>query len=149
MTTSVLSMLIGKSIKDPSHVIKQGWQGTRPFMTGCLIITDDVFSICSGLVVDVGQDEKSSLYSVTVEYEYAVWVRYCQLESCDVAFGDTIERKTRIGTAYNGLLRFEYCSDEFSVFPVRTTDRQMYKHDPMPILVGDLTLPDPEEATED
>lgn len=143
MTATVLSLLTGVSISDPSHVIKQGWQGSRPFMTGCLIITDNVYSICAGTVIDIGVDNKNGLYSVTIEYNYVLWVRYCQLGSCDVAVGDSVSRGTKIGVPHRELLRFEYCTDTFSVFPMRCGTRQLYKHDPMPVLSGDVDLSDP------
>lgn len=149
MTTDILSMLIGTPIKDPSHIIKQGWQGTRPFMTGCLIITDNVFSICQGTVVAVGQDDMSDLYTVTVEYDYLTCIRYCNLKSCNVAFGDQISRGTKIGNTYKGELRIEYCTSEFSQFVARTADRQLYKHDPMPVLTGLVSLPDGTGSSED
>lgn len=149
MTTDIISTLVGATIKDLSHVIKQGWQGTRPFMTGCLIITDNVFSICTGTVAAVGQDEASELYTVTVEYDYVTWVRYCNLQSCDVDFGDRVVRGTKIGNTYKGELRIEYCTDEFSQFVARTTDRQLYKHDPMPVLAGIVSLPDKTDSSEE
>lgn len=146
MNYPILSMLVGTNVTDLSRVIKQGWTDTRPFMTGCLINTTNVFSICEGSVIAVGIDDKNKLYSVTIEYDYLTWVRYCQLSSCDVAFGDKVKRGTRIGKAYKGTLRFEYCSDTVSDFTVRTCTRQLYKNDPMVILEGDLELPDIEET---
>ena len=144
MNFDVISSLVGNPINDLSHVIKQGWQNSRPFMTGCLIYTDNVFSICSGTVLDVGVDDKNNLYSVSVEYEYATWVRYCLLQTCNVSVGDVLSKDDKIGSTYKGVLRFEYCTDEFSLFPYRTNDRQLYKHDPMPILTGEIELSDPD-----
>lgn len=146
MSMEILSTLTGKSVKDLSKVIKQGWQNTRPFMTGCLIYTDNVFSICDGTVIDVGVDDKNNLYSVSVEYEYATWIRYCLLQTCNVSVGDEISIGDKIGSAYKGVLRIEYCTDEFSVFPYRNGDRQLYKHDPMPVLTGEVELPEIDEA---
>ena len=146
MTTDVLSTLTGTSVTKASNVIKQGWQGSKPFMTGCLITTDTAHSICEGLVIDIGTDDKNNLYSVSVEYEYALWVRYCLLKSCDVSVGDRITKGTKIGTAYKKSLRFEYCTDEESDFTLRISDRLLYKHDPMPVLNGEVELPDISEG---
>ena len=146
MNTAVLSTLLGRTIDDAASVIKQGWQGTRPFMTGCLINTDDVFSICTGTVVDIGQDNKNNLYSVTIEYNYSTWIRYCLLQFYEVAVGDQVVVGTKIGTTYKGVLRFEYCSDTFSVFPYRQGTRQLYKHDPMPVLTGEIALPEVDDS---
>lgn len=146
MNTEVISILTGKSVADISHVIKQGWQNTRPFMTGCLIYTDDVFSICDGMVVDIGKDDKNNLYSVTVEYEDALYVRYCLLQTCNVSVGQEIGLSDKIGSTYKNVLRFEYCTNEFSVFPFRCGNNQLYKHDPLPVLIGEVTLPEIDEA---
>lgn len=146
MNTEVISILTGKSVADISHVIKQGWQNTRPFMTGCLIYTDDVFSICDGMVVDIGKDDKNNLYSVTVEYEDALYVRYCLLQTCNVSVGQEIGLSDKIGSTYKNVLRFEYCTNEFSVFPFRCGNNQLYKHDPLPVLIGEVALPEIDEA---
>ena len=142
MNTTILSTLLGTQVSDVSKVIKQGWQATNPYMTGCLIYTDAVYSICTGTVVEIGKDDKNNLYSVTIEYDYGIWIRYCLLQSYVVAIGDDVSSGTKMGDAYKGVLRFEYCTEEFSVFPYRTEDRQLYKHDPMPILTGEIELPE-------
>lgn len=142
MTSAVLSILVGQSIQDVSHIIQQGWQNTRPFMTGCLINADDVYSICTGTVIDVGIDDKNNLFSVTVEYNYALWIRYCMLQTCNVSVGDKLATSDKIGSTYKNIVRLEYCTDEFSVFPCRCGDRQLYKHDPMVVFSGEVTLPD-------
>lgn len=137
-----ISTLIGVTINDLSHVIKQGWQNTRPFMTGCLIYTDNAFSVCDGIVRDIGMDDKNKLYSISIEYTYDCWIRYCMLQNCNVSVGDEISKGDKIGSTYNGILRFEYCTDEFSTFPFRSGDVQLYKHDPLPILTGETELPE-------
>lgn len=142
MNTDVLSTLTGTSVNDISKVIKQGWQNTRPFMTGCLLYTKNAFSICGGIVLDVGVDDKNNLYSVSVEYDYQTWVRYCMLQTCNVSVGDKVKKDDKIGTTYKNVLRFEYCTDEFSVFPYRCGNRQLYKHDPMVVLSGSVSLPE-------
>jgi hypothetical protein len=148
MNTDIFSILVGTYIDDPSHIIKQGWHNVRPFMTGCLIIVDVIYSICEGTVVDIGIDDKNNLYSITVEYDYDIWIRYCLLKSCSVSVGDSVAIGTELGITDDGLLRFEYCNDDFSVFPLRINDRQLYKHDPMPILIGEVELPNAEVEVE-
>ena len=139
---AILSGLVGRSVDNFSEVIKQGWHDIRPFMTGCLISTTSAYSICSGTVIDVGKDDKNLTYSVTVEYEYLTWIRYCLLKSCDVEFGDKVSIGTKIGDTYNKVLRFEYCTNDDSRFPTRIGLRCLYKQDPMVILDGSRTLPD-------
>lgn len=149
MTPTIISTLIGKSTKDPYKYIKKGWQDTKPYMTGYLMSADNVHSICSGIVLDVGIDNKTKLYSVTVEYEYLTWVRYCLLQTCDVKFGEKVSIGTKLGKAYKGTMRFEYCNNNISDFPVRLDGRCLYKQDPLVILEGDLELPDKTDEVTD
>lgn len=141
MNTLILSTLTGTNVNNPSQVINQGWHGSQPFMTGCLVNTKTACSICSGLVIDVGVDDKNNLYSVTVEYNSVLWVRYCLLSKCLIALGDKVSLGTKIGITYKNLLRFEYCNKDVSDFPVRIGTRQLYKHDPAPVLFGQELLP--------
>ena len=79
MISDIMSLLIGKDIDNPYKYIIQGWQDTAPYMTGYLISASQVYSICSGVVIDIGKDNKNNLYSVTIEYDYSTWIRYCLL----------------------------------------------------------------------
>lgn len=142
MIPDIISLLVGKDISDASAYIIQGWQSGDVNMTGTLISANNVYSICSGTVINVGKDNKNNLYSVSVEYEYAIWIRYCMLKSVNVKVGDEVDRGDKIGNAYNNALRVEYCTDEESDFPFRCGEWELYKQDPMIILSGELELPD-------
>lgn len=137
MIYEVLSMLTGETIMDSSNVIEQGWHDSQPFMTGCLIKTSNVYSICPGIVINIGVDDKNNLYSVTVEYDSQTWVRYCMLGNVSVNVGDSVEFQTKIGTSHKNLIRFEYCTPEVSNFPVRELTSQLYRQDPTPVLFSD------------
>ena len=145
MIPDIVALLIGKDITDPDKYIIQGWQSGDVNMTGTLISADEVFSICSGTVIDIGRDSKNNLYSVSVEYEYATWIRYCLLESVSVIVGDILSRGAEIGKAYKGEMRLEYCTDDESEFPFRSGNIELYKQDPIIILSGDIDLPDPDD----
>lgn len=144
MTPDIIALLIDKDIVDPDKYIIQGWQSGNTNMTGTLISADQVYSICSGMVIDIGKDSKNNLYSVSVEYEYATWIRYCLLDSVDVVVGDSVSRGASIGKTRNGELRLEYCTDDESEFPFRCGNMELYKQDPIVILAGDIDLPDPD-----
>ena len=144
MIPDIISLLIGEDTITPEKYIIQGWQSGDVNMTGTLISAKDVYSICSGTVVDVGKDSKNNLYSVSIEYEYATWIRCCLLESIDVAVGDILSRGDSIGRAYKGQLRLEYCTDDESEFPFRCGNIELYKQDPIVILNGDIDLADPD-----
>ena len=139
MNTNILSILTGLTDINISKVIKQGWHGGRPFVTGCLINTDNVYSVCQGVVIGIGKDD-NNLYSVTVEYNSQLWVRYCLLKSYSISIGERVLLNTKIGNAYKNTLRFEYCTANKSDFPIRVLNRQLYKHDPAPVLFGQELL---------
>lgn len=144
MIPDIISLLIGEDTTTPEKYIIQGWQSGDVNMTGTLINVNKVFSICSGKVIDIGKDSKNNLYSVSVEYEYATWIRYCMLDSINVKVGDDLSRGDEIGKAYKNQLRLEYCTDDESEFPFRCGTMELYKQDPMIVLDGDIDLADPE-----
>lgn len=136
MIGDILSTIVGASLSDSSKVVIQGWHDSPPYLTGTLISASSVYSMSTGVVIAVGQDDKNDLYSVTVEYNYVTWFRYCLLKTCEVNVGDTVAIGTKIGTTSKDTLRFEYCSQAPSDFPMRALGRQLYKQDPTPILFG-------------
>ena len=129
----ILSDLVGTRIDDPKTVIYQGWTG---YNTGCLIKTSNVYSICNGKVISVEFDPKNDLYSITVELNSHIWVRYCKLSNTSVAVGQSLKPKDFIGIAYKQLMRLEYCNTEKSPHPIREIGKQFYKHDPTPLIFG-------------
>lgn len=131
---TALSTLTGKAVTDPKSVIDRGWSCSRTNTTGCRIKTDKVHSICQGVVLSVLQDPKDSAWCVTVEVNSSIWVRYCRLSSVVVKEGQNITSGTLIGDAYKKLMRLEYCTSTESRFPVRVRNKQLYKHDPTPII---------------
>ena len=132
----VLSTLVGERIDNPKSVIEQGWSVSIEANTGCLIRTTLVHSICNGKVLAVELDPKNNTWTVTVEFTSNKWVRYCRLGEVEVSIGQQLKPKDLIGVAYKGLMRLEYCNSEKSQFPVRVLNRQLYKHDPTPIIFG-------------
>ena len=137
MSEYVLSVLVGKEVKDPSTVIEQGWVDGNTCNTGCLIKTKGVYSICDGKVIGIEKDPKNNTWSITVEYDSQHWIRYCCLSATGLLTGQAVSEKSSIGVANNGLMRLEYCTSEKSQFPVRVLNQQLYKQDPTPILFGE------------
>ena len=140
MNTDVLSTLTGMTIKDPRSVIDQGYVGSDPLTANCLIRTFEVHSICRGVVLAVEQEPKYNHWCVTVEVDSRRWVRYRSLASAKVKAGQTVTKDTFIGYGYKGMVRFEYCTDQQSQFPVRILEKQLYKQDPSPVLFGTENL---------
>lgn len=136
----VLSNLTGKRVDDPTTVIEQGWVGSTEYNTGCLIKTSRVNSISSGVVIDIGQDPMDDTWSVTVELNPRLWVRYCRLLTVAVAVGQKLAVSDYIGAAYKSMMRLEYCTNKSSAFPVRALNKQLFKNDPTPIIFGSGNL---------
>lgn len=140
MNTTVISQLIGKTVSDITAVVTQGYIGNDTHTAGCKIKTTSVYSICTGTVLDVSRDPYDNTWCVTVENNSQRWVRYCQLSDIEVHAGQHLGQNDLIGSADKGVMRFEYCTTTKSQFPVRYFSRQMYKHDPTPILFGMIWL---------
>lgn len=142
MILSVFSSLYGEPIVDATRLIQQGFVSTPSgkSVTGTILLITKVHSISQGLIIDIGQDPISHLYSVTVEYSSSEWFRYCELQSVDCEIGDGIIPGQFIGIANHGKIRFEYCTLEHSTYIVRLGARVMYKQDPLPILYGEKQL---------
>jgi len=140
MNNSVLSMLVGRKLSDNESVIDQGYSGKNQATAGCFIKTQAVYSICKGTVLSVERDPNTSAWCVTVWVNSQQWVRYCYLSAVKVVVGTEISENTPIGYAYKNLMKFEYCTATKSKFPVRVSTKQLYKHDPTPVLSGQIPL---------
>ena len=140
MNTKTLSILTGIENVEVKDVLSRGYSGSTSFNAGCWINTQDVNSICEGTVIDIGRDPKNSTWSVTIEVTSQRWVRYCSLSAVKVILGAPVYVGTSIGYSYKKLMRFEYCNPDKGPFPVRVSMKQLYKHDPTPILLGQLDL---------
>lgn len=130
----VLSVLTHSDVQNARDVIVQGFLGNSTGTANCAIKTTEVYSICMGAVVAVGEDIKKRTYTVTVELDSQHWIRYSNLKQCCIEVGDNIDIETHIGTASGNLVRLEYCTAKESQFPVREGGRELYKQDPTPII---------------
>lgn len=134
MIYNVLTTLTGLQVTDTRNIIDQGFLGNDTKTANCKINTFEVHSISSGTVISIDRDDKYAYWHVTVEVNSKRWVRYCCLASFKVKVGEVINKGDFIGYGYRGTMRFEYCTDSLSQFPVRLVSRTMYKQDPTPIL---------------
>lgn len=140
MNTSILSTLTGLNVTNPRSVIDQGFVGNNTETANCKIKTTEVHSICEGLVLAVERNPIDNTWSVTVEVNSQLWVRYCSLRTTGIAVGSTLHKNDLVGYANKFIMRFEYCTTAKSKFPVRVATRQLYKQDPTPILFGQIPL---------
>ena len=140
MNTNILSMLTGTTVKDSDNIIQQGYGGSSQATAGCFIKAQSVHSICKGTVLAIERDPVTSAWCVTVWVNSQQWVRYCSLSAVKVLVGSTLNENDAIGYAYKNVMKFEYCTSQKSKFPVRVAMQQLYKHDPTPVLFGQIKL---------
>ena len=108
------------------------------FHTGIDLYADGVYSYASGVVTAIGKDTNTgTTYTVSVQYNPLITLRYCNLKSIDVESGQHIQQGYKIGNADRGYVRFEYCTKEKkgSVFAVRIGTETYYKHNPTELLI--------------
>lgn len=136
----ILTTLTGTTVHDPSSIIEQGFLGNSPLTANCLIKAFEIHSICDGTVLTVEMDPKYNTWCITVEVNSQNWIRYWGLADFKVTYGQKITRGTFLGYAHKYKMRLEYCNNVKSQFPVRVSNRQLYKNDPTPIIFGQINL---------
>ena len=136
----VLTTLTGIKVDNPRSVIDRGFLGNSQETAGCLIKTFEVHSISKGTVLAIDRDPKHGTWCITVEVNSQRWVRYCSMASTKVSVGQTIFKDDFLGYGYKGMMQLEYCTATESQFPVRILSKQLYKHDPSPIIFGQEKL---------
>ena len=136
----VLTILTGINVDDPRSVIDRGFNGSSQETAGCLIKTFNVNSICKGVVLAIDKDPRTNTWCITVEVNSQHWIRYCLLASTKVSVGQNVFKGDFLGYGYRGTMQLEYCTANESQFPVRILSKQLYKHDPSPIIFGQEKL---------
>lgn len=134
----LLSILTGKDVKDSRDVVKKAWNiSKRPYVSGFVLNTTELYNICPGKVVDVNNDNDG--YSVSVLINSSQLIRYTHLKEVFVSENDQIFIGDMIGFA-NKKSIFEYCTDtqKDSIWPVRIHNMTFYKHNPDEILTDKL-----------
>lgn len=107
------------------------------FHSGIDLYADIVYSLSSGVVTNVGSDDK--YYAVTVQYNAFASLRYLHLESIFVKSGQIVQQGFSIGIA-DKYVHFEYVTKEKrdSNWPVRIGTETYYKHDPLDMIGGGI-----------
>lgn len=129
----MISRLLGKQIKNEKSVILHYWNiGSAPYHTGLDIFADDVYSVCKGVVLFVGNNGKHK--SVSVQIDANQCVRYCNLLEVYVEPGQAIVLDTHVGKA-DKFIHFEYCTRTRPIFShvvsnVRIGTQTYYKQNP-------------------
>lgn len=118
------------------------WYNTlKGYHSGVDISATDVYSICEGVVIEVGRNTDGKV--VTIQYNASICVRYCHLQSTDLRLGEAITSGSKIGIA-DDFVHFEFANNQQleSFWAIRISDLQYYKHNPIQYADGTLTLVD-------
>jgi len=135
MNTAVLEILTGMKVNNPRDIIDRGFIGNSSDTAGCLLKTFEVHSICKGIVISIDYENKGT-WCITVEVNSQRWIRYCGLASVKIKSGQTLFTGDFLGYGYRGMMQLEYCTSDVNSYPVRLASKQLYKHDPSPVIFG-------------
>lgn len=121
------------------------YQVHQTLNSGCTIPCKQVYSLCRGVVVFIGNE---NLRSVTIQYDANTCITYSHLKSVEVALNQSVESESLIGEA-DGHVLVELLEPSGSSFmwPVRIGSYQYYKQDPEAYVSGDSTLLDTESSS--
>ena len=111
----------------------------KGYHTGVDIQTTQVYSVCEGVVIEIGNNIEG--ITVSVQYNVNICVRYCCLQNTELTLGQGIHMGDLVGTTED-FVRFEYAiTDKLeSLWPVRINILQYYKQDPINIVEGTTIL---------
>lgn len=127
----------------PANIIKE-WNilDLQDFYTGVDIQCDIAFNFISGTVLAIRPYENYKC--IIVQYDQSTCFLYYNIVVCNVAVGDAISTGLQLGTV-NKFVHFECVNkhSNFKYLPVRIGAVTYYKTDPMPYLLGNIHLNDP------
>lgn len=135
----LIAKMVGRSVNNEDSLIIKKWSSIKPYHTGLDISAATVYSICKGVVLFVGKDEDNK-YVVSVQVNNTQCVRYGHLNEVSVIAGQLVDAHV-IGTA-DQYVHFEYCTTDVSgsIWPVRLGEVTYYKHNPYPVISGEISL---------
>ena len=126
---------------DIKSIIKATWSEVDPYITGIEVYGSNIYTFVEGDVIDVGKDPFTGNYVVDLYVNKIQLIRYCNLKSVDVEFGDSLLEGDPVGEA-DDYVRIEYCSTakKNSRWKVIVNNRLYYKHNPIDIETGKISL---------
>lgn len=110
-----------------------------PRCSGLVIKCSNVYNVCPGKVVCVGQ--YNGYYDVSVMVNYTQMIRYCNLLSVSCKLNDVLSIRDPVGTCKDNT-RFEYCTQDKgnSDWAVRVGSSCWYKQNPELLMQKDPIL---------
>ncbi len=142
--------------KTNSEILRK-WKEIIPFYTGVDIKANEIYSVCTGVVIEkdkykdvltLPKRAAQELYVITIQYDSNTCVRYLHLKESAVGIGDLIMTGQLLGKAQK-YVTIEYATNEKSKWPVRISDTEYYKHNPIGVITGEIELPDISVIKED
>lgn len=121
---------------DPIEIITP-WSSKH---LGVDVKTDDVCTMCNGVVVSVLKDG-DGLFGVTIQYDGEHLFRYMHLKDINVELNDALQMRYRIGHAHKYVhveLLSRSTGDKH--FPVRIGSNTFYKQDPTKYIKNELRM---------
>lgn len=127
------------TLSDSSIIVKYQPDINKPKPSfGVNILTTKCYSVCTGVVLQILRNSKNT-YTVSIQYDANLLLRYGNLLTADVNLGDLIHLQQLVGLC-NTYVTFEVCTKQISKVPVVVDNVVYYKQDPMPILTGEMKL---------
>lgn len=130
METQKVYTLVTKKVSDIVNI----WRTDPEVFTGVEIRTIDVFSICTGRVIEILNN--SGIYIVTVQFSSKLCFRYCNLKSVVYSTNSIVRKGSLIGKAHD-TVKVECITTSESIWPVRVGSLTYYKEDPMKYISGE------------
>lgn len=124
-----------------SDVSSKWYKELSSYNSGCDIQADTVYSLCSGVVLQVGTFD--NMLTVTIQYDANTCVRYAHLKNTKLRPGQLIRYKEIVGSA-DKFVRVEVAQlySDLTMWPVRIGNITYYKVDPESYVDGSILLPD-------
>lgn len=110
-----------------------------------------IYSPCYGIVVQVCKYNRDNLYSVVIQYNEIIFIRFTDLHSVFVKSGQRVVLDTIVGLC-NNWFNFELIVPQIETIPppafrvVISKDVSLYKADPRVILDGRIMFELPSES---
>jgi len=117
------------------------------YHTGVDVEVDgDVIALASGMVTDVGRDREG--LAVTIQYDGDISLRYMGLRATSLRLGSEVDKGDIVGQTRKEL-HFEYIKPfpqlGIPEWPVRIGRLTHFKHDPTPIITGQIIIDNSDE----
>lgn len=106
---------------------------TSTYSTSVAVETDELFSICEGVVAEVSGNMPYKI-SVIVQFNHDVYFRYLNVDNVTLVPGTVIHYGDKIGDTIDHRGVFEALTTTRAQFGLRVGNMMLFKENPMPYL---------------